>query len=220
MSNKGAVSVKKFHLVLLALFALCLSPVQAMADETKDEAYLSAVDRSVKTRGEVDWRNVRALYVQASFYDPYGGAQAIWYALQRAGQQVVLDPSPENVKAYKKLLRDHFGHYRSHLQAIDFAKKTASPHIDHAFEVKALKGIIETISSTGDGKTPETAFEVIDPAEEHMILKAFRYQLKGQDFRQKGGHYWDVLKYVNPMTGAEGEMFFNVDIILRSPRRH
>lgn len=212
--------MKKIHLALLALFALCLSSFPALADEAADDAYLSAVDRSVKTRGSVDWKNVRALYVKSSFYDPYGGAQAIWYALQRAGQQIVLDPSKSNVEEYKKLLRRHFAHYRSHLQAIDFSKKTASPHIDHAFEVDALKGIIESISSTGDGKSPETAFDVIDPAEEHMILKAFRYQLKGQDFRQMGGHYWDVLKYVNPMTGEVGEMFFNVDVILRSPRRN
>lgn len=211
--------MKKFHLVLLALFALCLAPAQARADKSLDDAYLLAVDKSMKHGGDIDWKNVRALYVRSSFYDPYGGAQAIWYALQRAGQQIVLAPSAQNMADYKKLLREHFAHYRSHLQAIDFVKKTGNPAIDHDFEVKALKGIISAITSTGDGKTPQTAFHVIDPAEEHMILKAFRYQLRGQDFRQEGGHFWDVLKYVNPMTGAEGEMFFNVDVILRSPRR-
>lgn len=214
-------SVKSFQFVLLVIAALCLAPAPALAqDETRDQEYLNLVAGLRNSKEPIDWQAVRDLYVQTSFYDPYGGAQAIWYALQRAGQQLTSDPTPENIKVYQDLLDRHFAHYRSHLQAIDLAKKTRSPHVDHDFEVSALKGIINLITSTGDGKTPETAFEVIDPAEEHMILKAFRYELKGQDFRQQEGHFWDVLQYRNPVTAADGEMFFNVDTILRAaPKR-
>jgi len=200
------------HIVFAFLLLFYVSPAQAER-VYKDQEYLDFVAKAGAPE-TIDWVALRALYVETSFYDPYGGAQSIWYSLQRAGQQVIEDESGEALKKYKELLNKHFGHYRAHLQAIDLANKTGTAHVNRAYHEAAFKGILRSIRATGDGRTPETAFRVIDPAEEHMILKTFHYRLNGQDFRQKDGHFWDVLKYTNPQNNAEGEMFFNVDTIL------
>lgn len=208
--------MKNLFLAFLLFFVLT---VPAFAERVyKDREYLAFVAKAGAPE-TIDWAALRALYVETSFYDPYGGAQSIWYGLQRAGQQVVDDPSGAALKGYKELLNKHYAHYRSHLQAIDLATKTGTPQIDRAFHEAAFKGILRAIRVSGDGKTPATAFQVIDPAEEHMILKTFHYRLNGQDFRQKDGHFWDVLKYTNPQTNTDGEMFFNVDTILRASSR-
>lgn len=225
--------MKKYLFALMLVTAVAVAPVMVQAQaqpegfsnvSSKDAEYLALVDKANAGDGKgVDWAQLRNLYVQTSFYDPYGGAQAIWYSLQRAGMVVVASPTEENVRAYKTLLNKHFAHYRAHLQAIDLWNKTKTTAVNKALHENAFREILRSIRLTGDGKTPETAFRVIDPAEESMILKTFHYRLTGQEFRQNNGQFWDVLKYVNPQVPdtngkpAQQEMFFNVNVILQAP---
>jgi len=197
--------------------ALKTEPARA---ETKDQEYLAMVEkiRAKPNSSTEDWATLRGLYIQTSFYDPYGGAQSIWYGLQRIGQRMVEAPESTDVqKAYDELLTRHFAHYRAHLQAIDLAEKNHVPHINKEEQLANFNHIIAAIGSTGDGKTEQTAYHVIDPAEEMMIMKIKRIQPTGQDFRQKDGHFWDVQMYGDPRDpSSRGEVFFNVDDILRS----
>lgn len=224
--------VKNYLFAFLLVAAVAIAPLAAHAQaqpegftnvSSKDAEYLAMVDRANAGDGKgVDWSGLRNAYVQTSFYDPYGGAQAIWYSLQRAGMLVVSSPTEENIRAYKGLLNKHFAHYRAHLQAIDLWNKTKTTAVNKALHENAFREILRSIRLTGDGKSAETAFRVIDPAEESMILKTFHYRLLGQEFRQNNGQFWDVLKYVNPQVmGVDGkpvqqEMFFNVNVILQA----
>ena len=224
--------MKKYLFALLLAAALAAAPVMTQAQQqpegftnvsSKDAEYLALVDKANTGDGKgVDWSQLRHLYVQTTFYDPYGGAQAIWYTLQRAGMLVVASPTEENVRAYKALLNKHFAHYRAHLQALDLWNKTKTTAVNKALHENAFREILRSIRLTGDGKSAETAFRVIDPAEESMILKTFHYRLMGQEFRQNNGQFWDVLKYINPQVmDADGkpvqqEMFFNVNVILQA----
>jgi hypothetical protein len=199
-------------------------PAQAVAPApaagNKDQEYLAMV-RDAMAGKDADWQKMRDLYVHTSFYDPYGGAQAIWYMLQRAGQQVVYEQSQEATQEYNTLLAQHYAHYRSHMQALDMIEKGHLSPAEKPAHQKAMSAIISSIIATGDGKTPETAFKVIDPAEENIVLKTyFHYQLASQEFRQKDGHFWDVLNYTNPQNKDDkGSLYFNVDQILTAPHR-
>lgn len=224
--------MKKYLFALMLVAAVAVAPLMAQAQaqpegfsnvSSKDAEYLALVDKANAGDGKaVDWTQLRNAYVLTSFYDPYGGAQAIWYSLQRAGMVVVASPTEENVRAYQTLLNKHFAHYRAHLQAIDLWNKTKTSAVNKSLHENAFREILRSIRLTGDGKTPETAFRVIDPAEESMILKTFHYRLTGQEFRQNNGQFWDVLKYINPQVmGPDGkpaqqEMFFNVNVILQA----
>ncbi len=183
----------------------------------KDADYLALVAKAQATPNNIDWEAIRAAYVQTSYYDPYGGAQAIWYTLQRAGQRLASENTPEALANYNELQARHFAHYRAHLQAVDLYDKTRLQHVDREAHFAELKGILNSILATGDGKTETTAYRVIDPAEELMIIKALHLRPEGQDFRQREGHFWDVQRYVNPLNNQKGEMFFNVDAILMAP---
>jgi hypothetical protein len=187
---------------------------------SKDQQYLAIVADAMGGK-DIDWQKLRDLYTQTSFYDPYGGAQAIYYMLQRAGQQVVYsEQSAEAKQEYDTLLAQHFAHFRSHMQALDMIDKGHLPQTDKPFHQKAMSLIVNSILATGDGKTPDTAFRVIDPTEEAMLLKTyFHYQLESQEFRQEKGHFWDVLNFYNPQNKQRGSLFFNVDQILGAPRR-
>lgn len=211
----GVTFVKKllFTAALVLAFSLSYGAVKAEV-VYRDDEYLAQVAK-IDAADKVDWVQLRALYVETSFYDPYGGAQTIWYGLQQLGQQVLEDPKGPALGKYREMLSHHFAHYRSHLQAIDLANKAGnSAPVNKAFHEAALRGILRSVLSSGDGKTPETAYHVIDPAEEQMVLITHRLRQNGQDFRQKNGHFWDVVKYKNPRNNTEGEMYFNVDTIL------
>lgn len=209
--------MKRIGLLLVLVLALAFVTPSAAAANAVDQEYLAQVEQALAGK-EPNWVELRALYTRTSFYEPYGGAQAIWYSLQRAGQLAMSEPGPETQMAYNTLLSQHFAHYRSHLQALDMIDKAKLTRTDRAFHQKALAGIVSAITTSGDGKTPETAFKVIDPAEENLILKTyFHYQLASQEFRQKDGHFWDVLNYVNPATEETGSLYFNVDVILTAP---
>ena len=193
--------------------------VAATPTSAVEQQYLALVGDATAGK-DIDWIKLRTLYTQTSFYDPYGGAQAIYYALQRAGQQVVYEQSPQSMQEYKTLLAEHFAHFKAHMQALDMIDKGRLPEGDRPFHIKAMANIEKAILGTGDGKTPETAFQVIDPAEETMMLKTyFHFTLDSQEFRQQTGHFWDVLHYTNPTNKETGLLFFNVDQILGTPHR-
>ena len=215
----AAKAANTFADTLAATAAGTNTTAAATAPQGKEAEYLALVAKAQASPANVDWETIRNAYVQTSYYDPYGGAQAIWYSLQRAGQRLAAENTPDALAAYNELQTRHYAHYRAHLQAVDLYDKTKLQHVDREAHFAALKGILNSILATGDGKTPETAYRVIDPAEEMMIIKALHLKNEGQDFRQKEGHFWDVQKYVNPMNSQKGEMFFNVDAILMAPPR-
>lgn len=184
-----------------------------------DQQYLAMVADAIASK-DIDWGRLRTLYTQTSFYDPYGGAQSIYYVLQRAGQRMVYEQSPAALQEYNTLLAEHFAHFKAHVQALDMIDKGRLSGAEKPLHVKALTSIENSILSTGDGKTPDTAFKVIDPAEETMMLKTyFHFTLDSQEFRQATGHFWDILNYTNPANKETGKLFFNVDQILGAPKR-
>jgi len=111
------------------------------------------------------------------------------------------------------------------LSAVASAKVTACP-VDiqsHAYLSGALqklgreseaqvhskwgRGLVESILRSGDGKSPETAFEVISVAEEYAVLSAFGLRATSQETLGS----IDAVRFSNGKT--ESTMFF-------SPKAH
>lgn len=213
--------MKKSLFAFLVVLGLMLGSAPAVdAAGPGDAEYLELVNKAMSGQEPVDYKQIRQLYTRTSFYDPYGGDQAVKYMLQRAGQQIIYDKSPEATQEYNTLLAQHFAHFRSHMQAMEMMDKGHISAAQRGLHQRALQGILTAIIGSGDGKTPETAFQVIDPMEENLVLKTYyHYELKGQEFQQKNGHFWDVLHYENPANEETGTLYFNVDQILTAPRR-
>jgi len=85
------------------------------------------------------------------------------------------------------------------------------------FHKFVLQNLLKSITASGDGKTPETAFEVIDVDEEYLLLRFMGLGLpKKQSYMHKNGHYYDALTLNNPASTEERVIYFNVDI----PAKH
>jgi hypothetical protein len=74
-----------------------------------------------------------------------------------------------------------------------------------------FRGLIDSIRSSGDGKSPATAWVVISVDEEYAVLRALEFKPSGQSLLRQNGHSYDVMKAKND-DGTEQTFYFNVDI--------
>jgi len=79
-------------------------------------------------------------------------------------------------------------------------------------EKTILQGLLQSITSSGDGKTPETAWQVIEVHEEYVVLQFSGLMPTGQALVEKNGHSYDKMTAVNSKTNEEVTLYFNVDI--------
>ena len=74
-----------------------------------------------------------------------------------------------------------------------------------------FRGLIDSIRSSGDGKSPAKAWVVISVAEEYAVLQALGFKPSGQSLLHQNGHSFDVMKAKSD-DGTEQTFYFNVDI--------
>ena len=75
-------------------------------------------------------------------------------------------------------------------------------------------GLIHSIASSGDGKTPETAFKVISVSEEYYLLN----EIGAEVIEQSLDYPCDVMK-VLLRDGTEATFYFNVSIPMKATSR-
>ena len=81
-------------------------------------------------------------------------------------------------------------------------------------------GLLRSITSQGDGKTPETAYKVIDISEEYALFRALNLTPKSQSaVPSDGGLIADRMVVVDPRTREERIMYFSVDNLQAAMRR-
>jgi len=78
------------------------------------------------------------------------------------------------------------------------------------------KGLIDSILDSGDGKSAETAYQVISVREEYIILSVLGLKLEKQGLMGSKGHSYDKMEVKNPRTQETAIIFFNVDLPLGS----
>jgi len=73
-------------------------------------------------------------------------------------------------------------------------------------------GLLRSITSEGDGKTPETAYKVIDISEEYALFRAMNLKPKLQSMvPSNGGPIVDQMLVIDGRTNEERTMYFSVD---------
>ncbi len=72
--------------------------------------------------------------------------------------------------------------------------------------------LIDSILGSGDGRSYETAFRVIDVREEYAVLRILRLQPGEQFLEEHNGSQFDVLKATAPGSDQPVELYFNIDL--------
>jgi Domain of unknown function (DUF4919) len=194
-------------LAILGLLAVAVlpSPVAAL-DQPSEYATLLASLKAGKT--DIDYARLRLSYMDSPEYktakDTSDSETAMVDALNKRdypaalkNAEIVLDSSYVNMDA----------HFVAMVANREMGAKDKSE-----FHSAVFHGLIKSILDSGDGKSTEKAWVVINVAEEYVILRVLGFKPSGQSLVNKDGHSYDVMKVKDAQDGTEHTFYFNVDI--------
>ena len=99
-------------------------------------------------------------------------------------------------------------HYVSY---IAYRELQNNPKAD--FHRAIFAGLLQSITGSGDGKSKETAWTVINTHEEYVVLGVMGLRVTHQSLQHDDkGHVYDAMEVVDPKTSQSTTYYFNVDI--------
>jgi hypothetical protein len=194
-------------------FCLLLSSLCCFAaDKGATADYLALVERARNGDQTVDFRRLRLAYADSDAYDNAPDTQpqkkAMWAALQAKDFHGAIKNADVVLQADYADMDAHFVEFVAYREI----KQTDLSDI-HNF---IFRGLLKSITDSGDGKTPETAFQVIAVHEEYVFLHSRGVGLpKQQSLVQSNGHSFDKIVFDDPDDGKETVLYFNVDIPMK-----
>jgi len=195
------------------LVASLPSSVLGQEKAKQPDSYEAMVER-VKTGDQsVDFRQLRLAYAESPNYgngpdtDPQKKSMT---AALNGKDFVTAIKNADAVLAGNYVDMDaHFAEYIAHREMREPERAE--------FHKFVLQGLLRSITDSGDGKTPETAYQVIEVHEEYVLLNFMGVGLpKSQSYLHKNGHAYDAMTFDDPRSKKERTLYFNVDI----PAKH
>lgn len=173
----------------------------------KDAAYEALLKKIKEGDTSVDFKELRMAYADSSGYSPYGGDSEARKAMNAAIRASQWD---EALKQSEKVLAQNYLDINAHYVAlVANDKKGIADKADfHRFVVK---GLLDSIRNSGDGRSAEKAFVVISVDEEYALLSFMGLRPTEQSLINTGGHSYDKLTAVDPKTNEKLDLFFNID---------
>jgi len=195
---------KKPALLSCLLFFAWVSA--GVPEDSATVKYRAMLEKLKNGDASVDLAELRLAYAQSSDYSPPGDSDAqkeVLAALSKKKYSKVID------LAEKALGEDYLDIDLHHALYIAYRETNQPAKAD--FHHAVAGGFISSIMKSGDGKTRETAYEVLSTHEEYVILKVFGLFLEKQSLLEEGGHRYDVMETRNPETNEKRTIYFNVD---------
>jgi|ERR1039458_8036869 hypothetical protein len=193
--------------MILGLLAVAILPSSVAAlDQPSEYATLLASLKAGKT--DIDYARLRTSYMDSTEYkaakDVSDSENAMIDALNKKdypaalkNAEIVLDSAYVNMDA----------HFVAMVANRELGAKDKSEVHSTVFH-----GLIKSILDSGDGKSTEKAWVVINVPEEYVVLRVLDFKPSGQSLVQKDGHSYDVMKVKDAKDGTEQTFYFNVDI--------
>jgi hypothetical protein len=188
----------------------------AFACQQQDEAKaIYDADTKKVESGDLnfDWKEFRLAAYQGG--TPYFD----WHPL-RAKFSQTMDKSdyPAALKIAADIIQHNMAEPEGHLLALVVDQKQGKTE-ETAYQHKIVDAYVQSILSSGDGMSSNTAFFVVNEGEEYFYLNI----IMGvglpelQSLVTKDGHSYDLLK-VKDRNGNEQEIWFNVDTSMNAMR--
>lgn len=183
------------------------SPVLDGLDGTDYQTLVRRVEAGDLT---VDFRALRLACMKSTQCEPRA-TKADLAAINRAeGDHQVA----RVVEIAERLIRQGFVNIEAHADCVK-AYDAIHDAAKSKFHKDVTAALLRSILFSGDGKTMETAFEVISDREEYSTLaaKGLPYLGSGVSLSavEEGGHRYDRWEILDPKTGTTIVVFFNTD---------
>lgn len=201
------MSMKVLMLVLLGLVTSNITA--APTGSPSEYAALLAQLQSGKTG--IDYTRLRLSYVDSPenkhAKDTSDSEKAMTLALRDKDYA-------KAIKEADNVLANNYINLNAHF--VEFAANQQSGNAQQAeFHRAVFRGLIDSIRSSGDGKSTRTAWVIISVHEEYALLRVLGYQPSGQSLVSDNGHFYDVMKVKKVDDGTEQTFYFNTDIPMK-----
>jgi hypothetical protein len=210
--------MKSFTYKSLALFALLLIGATAPALGLDDAKTAHAKYDTLKAKVEsgdlnIDWRELRLDAVVADVDGDFD-----WHKANTDGVTAF------NAGEYQKALLDGQEIVKHNIANGDghFLAMVALKHLDKpdeaAKEKQIVDKIVQSITSSGDGKAADTAYFTVSTSEEYFVIRLLDLRPKSQSLVKQGGHSFDQMT-VADKDGKDTTLWFNTDTDMELTRR-
>jgi hypothetical protein len=164
----------------------------------------------IKTQsGDADFLGLRMSFTDTPAYKPYGGSEHVLTkpvldALGHARYETCLT-------AASKLLAVNYTSLHGH-----YAAMVCNSQLGHEekgrYHRYVLKGLMESIGNSGDGRSPESSYITISTSELRAFIQLIGLEVSSQTLVKKDGKSFDVMRVVNPQTEDEFDLTFDISI--------
>jgi hypothetical protein len=195
--------------LLFAILFLFLLPAVCFGANVDGPDYYSIVKQLKNDNLNVDYNALRISYTKTADYKPYGGDAP----KQRSAAYDDLNNNNHAgaIKKAEALLEKNYIDMDAHFICRHAYKKLGDT-AKYAFHNAILKGLINSLSSSGDGSSPEKALVVISVPEEYFFLRAKGLIKPKQKLANVNGKRYDKMEVEDKKTGEKKTLYFNIDI--------
>jgi hypothetical protein len=168
--------------------------------------YEALLEKAKRGEGAVDYGALRLAFFETEDYSPLAGMMVYRPLWGLVGQS----NWAEAVKLADSVLEKNYVDANAHMVAY-IARRELKEEEKAALHRRWAEGLLESIKTGGDGKSPQTAWHVISISEEYAVLRSMNLNPVGQALVNDKGHSYDVMTVTDPQSRAESRFFFNVD---------
>jgi hypothetical protein len=113
--------------------------------------------------------------------------------------------------AAQAMLADNAANLRAHIVASNVLHKQGKEQ-ESKFHGVFIKGILDSIVASGDGKSAATAFTVFNVPEEYCLVQAVGLQVLRQSLHHEGSRVFDVLsvRRGNDASAPSRDLYFDI----------
>jgi len=198
--------------VVIALLVFVASPGIAPGADASQDKYADLLAKVKKSDPAVDFGELRLAYTHTPEYSPYGTDSDAKENMNKA-----LDNGEyEDVLKYANMLLDQdYVDIEAHL-ACALAYSQLGDKEKQDYHVSIARGLLKSIATSGDGRSPETAYLVISVREEYIFMSlVLKVRPKVQSLVSSNGQAFDRFEVTDEETEEPSTIFFNVDIPFR-----
>lgn len=164
------------------------------------------IDKAKKLDRTLDFTELRIAFYESENYNPHTPMMTYRPLYGALGQKNFT----EAIKIAESVLEKNIVEVNAHMVAQVAYQETGNAERGQFHKFMA-DGLLNSIKSKGDGKSPATAFEVISINEEYGLLRSIGLKPIRQALVEEKGHLFDALTVVDPQTNQQHVVYFNVD---------
>lgn len=178
--------------------------------------YKTLVGQAKMRDTTVNFTALRFSYTHTKAFDPYdfngeGFDEMMWKAFSEASYDKAVAWA---AKILDKDYTDIDAHLVSEVSYEELGDTVLSWH--HSW---IAFGLIESILTSGDGQSTESAFVVIDISEEYSVFRVLGWERRQQSLLESEGGGYDAWEVYDPDGDSTFMVFFNIDIPLNNLTR-